>query len=87
MRGGERMSDFEWCTDCKEYNHEKHCCPRWTKVIRTTLNDSINAVLGDIRAEIEEERDTWDKWEDVHNYHSYNKCLEIIDKHKAESEG
>lgn len=29
----------EWCTDCKEYDHEQHCCPRWNRVIRTTLND------------------------------------------------
>lgn len=29
----------EWCTDCKEYDHEHHCCPRWNRVIRTTLND------------------------------------------------
>ena len=28
---------FEWCTDCKEYDQEKHCCPRWNKVIKNTL--------------------------------------------------
>lgn len=27
----------EWCTDCKEYDQERHCCPRWNKVIRNTL--------------------------------------------------
>lgn len=32
----------ERCTDCKEYDHEKHCCPRWNHVIRTTLQD-VNA--------------------------------------------
>lgn len=32
----------EWCTDCKEYDKEKHHCPRWNKVIRTTL-DEFNA--------------------------------------------
>ena len=30
----------EWCTDCKEYDHEKHCCPRFNKVIRTALQDA-----------------------------------------------
>ena len=30
----------EWCTDCKEYDHERHCCPRWNRVIRETLNDA-----------------------------------------------
>ena len=29
----------EWCTDCKEYDQERHCCPRWNRVIRTTLED------------------------------------------------
>ena len=28
-----------WCTDCKEYDTEKHCCPRFNQVIRTTLNE------------------------------------------------
>ncbi len=28
---------FEWCTDCKEYDQERHCCHRWTKVIRNTV--------------------------------------------------
>lgn len=29
----------EWCTDCKEYDHERHCCPRFNHVIRTTLKE------------------------------------------------
>ena len=29
----------EWCTTCKEYDHEKHCCPRFRKVIRMTVQD------------------------------------------------
>ena len=28
---------FEWCTDCKEYDQEKHCCHRFTKVIRQAV--------------------------------------------------
>ena len=28
---------FEWCTDCKEYDQEKHCCHRYTKVIRQAV--------------------------------------------------
>lgn len=31
--------EFEWCHDCKEYDAERHCCPRWTKVIRKTVED------------------------------------------------
>ena len=30
----------EWCTDCKEYDTERNCCPRWNKVIRETLKDA-----------------------------------------------
>lgn len=29
----------EWCTDCKEYDNERHCCPRFNHVIRTTLQE------------------------------------------------
>ena len=30
---------FEWCTDCKEYDQSAHCCHRWTKVIRNTVEE------------------------------------------------
>ena len=29
----------EWCTDCKEYDNERHCCPRWNRVIRETMDE------------------------------------------------
>lgn len=29
----------EWCVDCKEYDHDKHCCPRYNKVIRRTVKE------------------------------------------------
>ena len=35
----QRKTD-EWCTDCKEYDQERHCCPRWNRVIRQTLKDA-----------------------------------------------
>ena len=31
---------YEWCRDCKEYDHNRHCCPRWNRVIRTTLEEA-----------------------------------------------
>ena len=34
-----RLDKFEWCKDCKEYDHDKNCCHRWTKVIRETLDE------------------------------------------------
>ena len=30
---------FEWCTDCKEYDQEAHCCHRWSKMIRKTIEE------------------------------------------------
>lgn len=30
----------EWCTDCKEYDQERHSCPRFNRVIRTALDDA-----------------------------------------------
>lgn len=27
----------EWCLDCKEYDREKRCCPRFNHVIRETV--------------------------------------------------
>ena len=33
----ERERTDEWCTDCKEYDTEKKCCPRFNKVIREAM--------------------------------------------------
>ena len=30
---------FEWCTGCKEYDQEAHCCHRWSKMIRKTVEE------------------------------------------------
>lgn len=30
---------FEWCTDCKEYDQEAHCCHRYSKMIRKTVEE------------------------------------------------
>lgn len=35
----------EWCTDCKEYDHDRHCCPRWNRVIRETLKDAQAEII------------------------------------------
>lgn len=29
----------EWCTECKEYDHEKHNCPRYNRVIREAVEE------------------------------------------------
>ena len=33
------LNEFEWCTDCKEYDQEQHCCHRWTQNIRRTVEE------------------------------------------------
>lgn len=38
----------EWCSDCKEYDKERHCCPRWNSVIRNTVDElSKDSVKGE----------------------------------------
>ena len=34
----------EGCHDCKEYDQDNHCCHRWTKVIRRTVEELNEAV-------------------------------------------
>ena len=33
------QQSFEWCHDCKEYDQAQHCCHRWTKAIRKTVDE------------------------------------------------
>lgn len=33
----------EWCTDCKEYDKEKHHCERYCKVIRSSVEELVEA--------------------------------------------
>lgn len=35
----QKPQTFKWCTDCREYDQEKHCCYRWSKVIRDTVEE------------------------------------------------
>lgn len=39
LPSAEEMAFNEWCTDCKEYDHENHCCPRFNRVIRETVEE------------------------------------------------
>ena len=29
----------EWCLDCKEYDHDRHCCPRFNRVIGSVMGE------------------------------------------------
>ena len=77
-----KKEEFEWCDTCKEYDQEKHCCHRWSKVIRNTVEELKEEyiereVLDKIRAEVVHLHDwAFDR----------NGVLKIIDKYKAETE-
>lgn len=80
---------YEWCNGCKEYDTEKHCCHRYMNFIRYSLQDSINAVLEDIKAEIE-----LAKWCDKEtrlvkncNASGLEVALDIINKHITKLKG
>ena len=80
---------FKWCDTCKEYDQEKHCCRRWSKVIRDTVEEMKQEyiereVLDKIRAEIEKEADTSNRLQGISEI-GLRKALKIIDKYKAEN--
>ena len=39
IRNEQEPQTFKWCTDCREYDQEKHCCHKWSKVIRDTVKE------------------------------------------------
>ena len=93
---------FKWCDTCKEYDQEKHCCHRWSKVIRDTVEEikqEQEPILNKIRAEIETKYGQCDiceyfedydyKENDISEYRPIGNIadvLQIIDKYKAEQE-
>jgi predicted amidophosphoribosyltransferase len=38
--------EFEWCKTCSEYNQDKHCCPRYNKVIRNAVEEMKQSKVG-----------------------------------------
>ena len=57
VRNEQESTSYQWCTDCKEYDQEKQCCHRWSKVIRNTVEEMKQEyverdVLDKLRAEI-----------------------------------
>lgn len=39
LREDAKLHYDEWCDSCQEYDHDKHCCPRWNKVIKNTVEE------------------------------------------------
>jgi hypothetical protein len=55
---------FKWCTDCKEYDQDKHCCHRYSKVIRDTVaeieQEPILEKVNKMKSEIADSLEFWD---------------------------
>lgn len=78
---------FKWCTDCREYDQEKHCCHRWSKVIRNTVEEMKQEyierdVLDNIYADIQRLRGCSCSSSDG----IIDDVEDILDKYKAETE-
>lgn len=56
----------EWCRDCKEYDKERHSCPRWNRVIRQTVEDLKAEALP------ERKKGTWIFGEDEYGIDGYH---------------
>ena len=55
--------EFQWCDDCKEYDKKRHCCPRWNRVIRQTVEE----LNGHQAEEMEKYRNYQIEWLTSHN--------------------
>ena len=81
---------FKWCTDCKEYDQEKHCCHRWSRVIRDTVEEvKQEPILDKLRAEIEQLPTNYIEIQRPHSVVERDvvelgAVMRIIDKYKAE---
>lgn len=42
----------EWCDDCKEYDHKKHCCPRWNRVIKRAIEEVKANQTADVKYDV-----------------------------------
>lgn len=41
-----KYNTSEWCHDCKEYDQNKHCCPRLNRVIRNAVEEAKKTKVG-----------------------------------------
>lgn len=41
-----KYNTSEWCHDCSEYNQDKHCCPRFNRVIRNAVKEVKKPKMG-----------------------------------------
>ena len=79
-----QSESFEWCTDCKEYDQEAHCCHRWSKMIRKTAEEMQIVWCRDCRYYNAEEKECLDllghgrRWEED-DFCSYGAKMEVTE--------
>ena len=67
----------EWCKDCKEYDPEKHCCPRFNRVIRNALKDAQPEIIRCGKCKHRDKTDLCDVWDEyITNDEFYCGCAE-----------
>lgn len=98
VSGIDEDCNMRWCDECCLNYDQGNMGEQieWLKMSIQALEDleseeyergknSQELVLDKIRAEIKDNRDEWIKGQDP-EWHTYNRCLQIIDKYKTESE-
>lgn len=72
---------FEWCTDCKEYDQEKHCCHRWSKIIGSTIADIKAEMASEIIEQIEKMRQK-EPYHFLANHIAYDLFQKIVENYR-----
>ena len=84
--------EFEWCTGCKEYDQEAHCCHRYSKLINESVKE-IRDILQEAYDEISDIPITYtEQDEKYHGYYIKNTdvkdykaaILKVLEKYIAE---
>lgn len=69
------------CTDCEEYNHEKHYCPKFCDVIRNTTEEMQEFYKGE-HEKLDQIRQIVNEWTECGDYAdawAYNKIRKVLE--------
>ena len=75
--------EFEWCHDCREYDKDAHCCHRWTKAIRKTVEE-LEATWPKqqwipVTARLPKDYEDVLVWYEYFKYGEYNRMVQTCD--------
>lgn len=80
---------FEWCHDCAEYDQMAHCCHRWTKVVRQTVEELKQKYRGEwipLDKRLPEQDDRVLVYTVAHEYHVWDAMPNRADDYFWEDE-